>query len=272
MGDGILGTFLDLWQRVRPSDDGEPIAKPSEDDFEDKRCDAVLEDNQYDHFFDKYGIWGRRDDEEVNRCIERRAKRWKSAEKVESTSDSEDNLFFHLDDGLEALGRGFVWLARKPQQLWNSIPSEQQNMLKFAGLFLMARAGLWGTSSENEFHSNKKDDSLRGSFKFRGKEYEVVAYADGRLSINGQVWKVQGTKTETEIASINIDKMEYNPGSETLSVKIKGTIALVSKYFERQVGGDKLAELLEVLTTSNEAIETPEMKATGIRLVPSDKA
>jgi len=262
-----MGTLLDFWSKVRPGTDSEPVQGKTEEDLADDRCEAILDDYRQDFYFDRGMAFDRRNDSEVNRCLERRSQKWKASEPETSASDSDGNIFHDLEHGLTALGHGLVWLGRKPQEFWEGIDPQQRNFIKAGALIFLARAGLLG-SSDDDFHS-KRDGTLRGSFKFRGKDYDVVAYSDGRLSINGQVWKVEGTKTSTEAASIKIDKMDYNEGSETLSVKIKGTLLLVSKYIEKQVSGDQLAQLLEILTTASGPIETPEMKKSGIRLIPS---
>lgn len=204
----------------------------------------------------------------MNRCLQRHAQLWKDPELESAPSPSSEDIIHYFETGIHALGRGLMFLGRKQAELWEGMDPQLKTFLKMGAYLLFAGAS---EGEEDEFRS-KKDGSIRGSIRFRGKQYDLVAYQDGRLSVNGQIWKVEGTKAETEAASIQVENLDYNPDSETLSLKIKGSVLFVSKSFRKQVSGDQLATLLDTLERGEGTIETPEMKSNGVRISPSGRA
>jgi len=190
------------------------------------------------------------------------------AQEGDDTGESGSNFFSDSIDGFkESLGV----FSQEIERQWDAQSESTKTYLTFAAAFLASQ--FLPIFSERENSARKSEDgSLRANLKFRDQEYDLKVDSDGILSINGQKWKVHGLNAQTKLAKIVIEDLQLDPETETLKVKIKGSLSLIfdsiEKKIEKTLRGDQIKSLLDALTEGKEKISTPEMKANGIELIP----
>lgn len=231
-------------------------------DFECKRLEDKRNESYYlqrPHFF--------LDDLRLEKCLDRRDPSPAAPSPAPKPDARLLKTFESAWSFIEKLGASAEHYAERGLEYWKD-PSD---MLGQAAKIMMLMALGGGSSEESDKIRKNKAGDLRGKIEFRGKTYEIET-RDDLIIVNGQSWRFEGTTSKTEAASIKVEGLSYDPDQESLELNIKGSLLFFEEKVSKSFQGDQVAKLLEALTTSAEAIATPEMQAKGIRLVPKEVA
>jgi hypothetical protein len=178
-----------------------------------------------------------------------------------------------LSELLDQAGDGLLDLARGLKAYSDRGLEYVLHPKDFGGILLQAMVltAFGGGADRKTGLRQNKDGDFRGSFKFRGKRYEIETHGDV-ITVNGNHWKFEGSTSRTKAATIRVEKFDFNQENETLELAIEGSLAFFQETVSKSFQGDQIAALLESLTNSSDSLATPEMQAKGIRLIRVEAA